>query len=48
MVKSGQVTTEGDVLYYEVRGEGAPILMIDCRMDNRPMDIVPLRRDRIF
>src|SRR4029450_6891920 len=28
MVKSGHVTTEGDLLYYEVRGEGQPLLMI--------------------
>lgn len=27
-VKSGRVTTEGDDLYYEVRGEGEPLLMI--------------------
>jgi hypothetical protein len=28
MVQSGHVTTEGDLLYYEVRGEGQPLLMI--------------------
>src|SRR5437763_13729281 len=27
-VKTGYVFTEGDQLYYEVRGEGAPLLMI--------------------
>lgn len=27
-VKSGRVTTEGDDLYYEVRGQGQPLLMI--------------------
>jgi pimeloyl-ACP methyl ester carboxylesterase len=26
--KSGRVTTEGDELYYEVRGQGKPLLMI--------------------
>jgi len=26
--KSGRVTTEGDELYYEVRGQGQPLLMI--------------------
>jgi hypothetical protein len=28
MVQSGHMTTEGDLLYYEVRGEGQPLLMI--------------------
>src|SRR4030095_8806058 len=28
MVQSGHVTTEGDLLYYEVRGKGRPLLMI--------------------
>ena len=28
MVQSGRVTTEGDTLYYEVRGAGQPLLMI--------------------
>ncbi|MFD0712214.1 alpha/beta fold hydrolase [Paenibacillus sp. GCM10027626] len=28
MVKSGRVKTEGDELYYEIRGEGEPLLMI--------------------
>lgn len=28
MIKSGLVTTEGDNLYYEVRGKGEPLLMI--------------------
>lgn len=28
MVKTGYVTTEGDTLYYEVRGKGEPLLMI--------------------
>jgi pimeloyl-ACP methyl ester carboxylesterase len=28
MIRSGRVTTEGDELYYEVRGEGAPLLLI--------------------
>ena len=27
-VKTGYVTTEGDDLYYEVRGHGEPLLMI--------------------
>ena len=27
-VQSGRVTTEGDELYYEVRGKGQPLLMI--------------------
>ena len=27
-VLSGRVTTEGDELYYEVRGQGEPLLMI--------------------
>ena len=27
-VQSGRVTTEGDDLYYEVRGQGAPLVMI--------------------
>src|SRR5512133_1096615 len=27
-VQSGRVTTEGDDLYYEVRGQGQPLLMI--------------------
>ena len=27
---SGRVTTEGDELYYEVRGQGQPILMISA------------------
>ncbi len=27
-LQSGRVTTEGDTLYYEVRGQGAPLLMI--------------------
>src|SRR5437667_5664285 len=27
-VKSGRVTTEGDDLFYEVRGQGQPLLMI--------------------
>jgi hypothetical protein len=26
--KSGRVTTEGDELYYEVGGQGEPLLMI--------------------
>lgn len=26
--QSGRVTTEGDELYYEVRGQGQPLLMI--------------------
>jgi pimeloyl-ACP methyl ester carboxylesterase len=28
LVQSGRVTTEGDDLYYEVRGQGQPLLMI--------------------
>src|SRR6266498_4823225 len=28
MIQSGRVTTEGDDLYYEVRGQGQPLLMI--------------------
>jgi len=28
MVRTGRVTTEGDDLYYEVRGQGQPLLMI--------------------
>ena len=28
MIQSGRVTTEGDELYYEVRGQGLPLLMI--------------------
>jgi pimeloyl-ACP methyl ester carboxylesterase len=28
IMKTGYVTTEGDTLYYEVRGEGEPLLMI--------------------
>lgn len=28
MIKTGYVTTEGDTLYYEVRGQGEPLLMI--------------------
>lgn len=28
MIQSGRVTTEGDELYYEVRGQGQPLLMI--------------------
>src|ERR1700674_2578007 len=28
LVRSGRVTTEGDDLYYEVRGQGQPFLMI--------------------
>lgn len=28
MIKTGYVTTEGDTLYYEVRGNGQPLLMI--------------------
>jgi len=28
--KSGRVTTEGDELYYEVRGQGQPLLMIQA------------------
>ena len=28
MVQSYRVTTEGDELYYEVRGQGQPLLMI--------------------
>lgn len=28
MAQSGHVETEGDLLYYEVRGEGQPLLMI--------------------
>jgi hypothetical protein len=27
-VQSGRLTTEGDELYYEVRGQGQPLLMI--------------------
>ena len=27
-MRSGRVTTEGDELYYEVRGEGSPLLLI--------------------
>ena len=27
-VKVGHVATEGDTLYYEVRGKGAPLLMV--------------------
>lgn len=27
-VESGRVATEGDEIYYEVRGEGEPLLMI--------------------
>jgi pimeloyl-ACP methyl ester carboxylesterase len=27
-IQSGRVTTEGDDLYYEVRGQGQPLLMI--------------------
>ncbi len=29
-VQSGRVTTEGDDLYYEVRGQGPPLLMISA------------------
>src|SRR5216683_2801082 len=28
LVQSGRVTTEGDELYYEVRGQGQPLLLI--------------------
>jgi pimeloyl-ACP methyl ester carboxylesterase len=28
LIKTGRVTTEGDELYYEIRGSGAPLLMI--------------------
>lgn len=28
MLKSGYITTEGDKLYYEIRGQGKPLLMI--------------------
>lgn len=28
MLKTGYVTTEGDTLYYEIRGQGEPLLMI--------------------
>lgn len=28
LVQSGRVTTEGDDLYYEVRGQGQPLLLI--------------------
>ncbi|HET8910995.1 MAG TPA: hypothetical protein VFN23_06010, partial [Ktedonobacteraceae bacterium] len=27
-VQSGRVTTEGDTLFYEVRGQGQPLLLI--------------------
>jgi len=27
-MQSGRVTTEGDSLYYEVRGQGIPLIMI--------------------
>src|SRR6266567_2826050 len=30
LVQSGRVTTEGDDLYYEVRGQGQPFLMISA------------------
>lgn len=30
LVQSGRVTTEGDDLYYEVRGQGQPLLMISA------------------
>lgn len=44
-VQSGQVTSEGDTLYYEVRGNGIPLLMIaggggDSRWFTRIADIL--------
>jgi hypothetical protein len=30
-MNTGRVTTEGDALYYEVRGQGEPLLMISIR-----------------